>query len=209
MSQTSPRFHQARLKHEWADQHINRLHAIWKAFLKPDFCQLRIEDHPDGGQSLRVISVNSLPAKLLLSLGDVIHNLRAALDYVVSEILGWKDTRLTFPMGEEREGLAASFRAEPEIVDGKAKGKGRSAALELAAAGIGKFIVGEIRPCKSANNLLWVLNKLDSRDKHRLLIRVLIPQSIHGINAVDKKQQSFGKLQRYRGSWWRSRSRLA
>lgn len=183
---TSPRFQQARLKHVWANQHINRLHAFWKAFLETDFCHLAVEDQPDGGQLLRIVSVEALPGELVLSLGDAIHNLRSALDYTVSELLGWKDTRLTFPMGEEREELISSFRTEPEVVAGKTKGKGRNAAIEAAIPGIGRFIVDEIRPYKAAGGFLWPLNKLDGRDKHRLLIPVLIPQSIGGINVVDQ-----------------------
>lgn len=179
-------FYQARLKHIWANQHINKLNAIWQAFLKTDFCQLRLENEADGGQSLKVVSVSPLPAELVLCLGDGIHNLRSVLDYTISEILGWKNTRLTFPMGEEREELVNSFRTEPETVNGRTIGKGRNAAIESAIPGIGKFIVDEIRPYKAANSFLWPLNKLDGRDKHMLLIPVLVPQSITGINAIDK-----------------------
>ena len=179
-------FFQARLKHIWANEHINQLHLIWQEFLKTDFCHLSVEDNPDGtGQSIRVTSVEPLPAELLLALGDAIHNLRCALDYLVSELLGWKDTRLTFPMGEERDELVDSFRTQPEMVAGKTKGKGRNAALEMAVVGIGEFIVNEIRPYKAADGFLWALGKLDARDKHRLLIPVLVPQTISGINAVD------------------------
>jgi hypothetical protein len=179
-------FGQARLKLIWANEHINQLNALWQDFLETDFCELRVEDHPEGGQTLKIVSLNPLPAELILVLGDAVHNLRCALDYTVSELLGWKDTRLTFPMGEDREELVSSFRTEPEIIDGKARGKGRNAAIEVAVPGIGEFIVNEIRPYKAGDGFLWPLGKLDGRDKHRLLIPVLVPQSITGINAVDK-----------------------
>lgn len=185
MLDPSKPFFQARLKHIWANQHINRLHQIWEAFLKTDFCEVRIQDKPDGTQSLRVVSVGPLPAELLLALGDAVHNLRCTLDYVIAELLGWKDTRLTFPMGEEREELIASFRTEPEKVGQKTIGKGRNAAIESAIAGIGKFIVDEIGAYKGGSgNAIWTLNKLDVRDKHRLLLPVLVPQTIKGINAT-------------------------
>lgn len=180
-------FFQARLKHIWANQHISQLQARWEAFLKTDFCRLVVEDNADSGsQMLRIVSVDPLPAEMVLTLGDAVHNLRCSLDYVVNELLGWKDTRLTFPMGEEREELVDSFRTQPETVGGKTKGKGRNAAIEMAVNGIGTFIVDEIRPYKSDDGFLWPLGKLDGRDKHRLLIPVLVPQTIRGINVVDK-----------------------
>jgi hypothetical protein len=106
-----PRFHQARLKHVWANHHVNQLHALWQGFLESDFCQLSVEPDPEGGECIRVASLKTLPAELVLRLGDAVHNLRCALDYTISEILGWKDTRVTFPMHETREELIASFRA--------------------------------------------------------------------------------------------------
>ncbi len=191
---TISRFYQAKLKREWANKHINQLHATWEAFLKTDFCQLRLEDHSDGGQALRIISINPLPAELVLLLGDAVHNLRAALDYTVNEVLGWRDTRLTFPMADDREELITSFRTKAELVGGKTKKKGRNAAIEVAAAGIGKFIIDEIRPYKSGNGFLWLLNKLDGCDKHRLLIPVLVPQSITGLNVVDKNNNRVANI---------------
>lgn len=179
-------FQQARLKLEWAKAHINQLHAHWEAFLKTDFCQLVLEDEPDGGQTLRVVSLNPLPAQLVLILGDAVHNMRCALDYTISELLGWKDTRLTFPMDEGRDELEASFRTKPQVVAGRTVKKGRNAAVEQAIPGLGKFITNEIRPYKAPDGFLWALGKLDGRDKHRLLIPVLVPQSITGINAVDQ-----------------------
>lgn len=177
-------FENARLKHKWAEQHINQLKAIWEAFLETDFCELRVKDEPDGGQTLSVVSVKVPPANLVLTLGDTIHNLRCALDYTISELLGWTDTRLTFPMGEKREELVSSFRTVPETVGGRTRRKGKYAAIEVAVAGIGQFIVDEIRPYK-AGSVLWVLNKLDVRDKHRFFVPIVVPQTITGINTVD------------------------
>lgn len=186
MSNQSANFQQARLKHEWANHHISLLQSAWQQFLETDFCTLALESDAKGtGQVIRIKSISPVPTEFELYIGDAVHNLRCALDYTVSEILGWKDTRLTFPMGETREELVNSFRTEPEVVDGKTKGKGRNAAIEVAINGIGAFIVDEIKPYKASGGLLWPLGKLDGRDKHRLLIPTLVPQTIGGINAID------------------------
>jgi hypothetical protein len=180
------RFANARLKLEWARHHINQLHALWQGYLEMDFCELQVEDDPAGGQTLKIVSIKPFPGEIVLTLGDAVHNMRAALDYTVSELLGWKDTRLTFPMGEDREELIDSFRTEPETVNGRTKKKGRNAAIEVAVPGIGKFIVETICSYKSSKGFLWALGKLDARDKHRLLLPVVVPQSIGGINTIDK-----------------------
>jgi hypothetical protein len=131
------------------------MHAHWEAFRQTDFCKLVLEDESDGGQSLRVVSLDALPAELVLVLGDAVHNMRCALDYTVSELLGWKD--LTFPMDEGREELEASFRTEPEIIGGRTVKKGRNAAIEVAVPGIGRFITDERRPYKTVDGYRWPL----------------------------------------------------
>jgi hypothetical protein len=182
-------FFQARLKLFWADQHVRKAYGIWQAFLQTDFCEIGIEDQFEGekkiGECLIVRSVVPLPAELILTIGDAVHNMRAALDYTVSEILHWKDTRITFPMGETRDELVTSFRTEPEIVGSKTRKKGRNAAVELAIRGIGEYIVEKIRPYKGGHPTLWALGKLDNTDKHRLLIPVLVPQTISDVDTID------------------------
>nr|WP_315053043.1 hypothetical protein [uncultured Brevundimonas sp.] len=196
MAKQPTRFQQARLKLVWADHHIGQLQAIWDAYCKTDFCKVVIQDHPEGGQEIRIVSVDPLPAEMVLTLGDAVHNLRSVLDYVVSEVLHWKDTRLTFPMGETREELVSAFsveRGEPCAGCGRGSRKGRYAAVETAIPGIAAFIIDEIRPYKAADGLLWPLNKLDVRDKHRLLIPVLVPQTITLFNVRDKNNNSIGR----------------
>lgn len=183
---TPAKFQQARIKLQWSNVRINELHAHWQSFLETDFCKLVVEDHADGAQSLKVVSVEPLPHEMPLILGDAIHNMRCALDYALAEILGFKDTRLTFPMGETREELVATFRTGSEVIGNRTVKAGRNASVERTIPGIGAFFADSIRPYKGSGSLLWELNKLDGRDKHRLLLPVLIPQTISGINAVDR-----------------------
>lgn len=183
---TPSRFAQARFKLNWSQVRLNELLFNWQRFLQTDFCKLVVKEDSDGGQSLQVVSVEPLPAEMPLILGDVIHNMRCALDYALAEILGFKDTRLTFPMGETREELLSTFRTDNEIVGKRTLKAGRNAAVERAVPGIGGFLTDAIRPYKGSGSLLWELNKLDGRDKHRLLLPVLVPQTIQGINAVDR-----------------------
>lgn len=192
------RFAQARLKHVRANEHVHAVNLRWQRFLQTDFCKLVVENDAQGpGQRLRVQSIEPLSADLLLAVGDAVHNLKSALDYAISEILGHKNTRLTFPMGESIEELISSFKTE-EIIACQAckrsKGKGRNALIEEAAPGFGKWLVDEIRPYKAADGYLWPLNKLDVRDKHRLLVPVLVPQSVTVYDVVDGYENTISEM---------------
>lgn len=177
-------FLQARAKHLWGQVRIRELENLWRGFLDSDFCDLRVETDPFGGQIVRMNFIKAAPFEIPLILGDAIHNLRSALDYVVSELLGWKDTRLTFPAGETFEELLDSFRTQPEVRNGRTVKKGRNAALEVAFPGLGRFILDELEPFKSGKKSLWVLNKLDGRDKHRLLAPLIVPRTISDIEVL-------------------------
>jgi hypothetical protein len=178
-------FAQARLKLRWADIHIEQIQLHLAAYLKEDFCEIRVDDDPGGDQILRVVSIKAIPAHIAFHVGDAVHNMRCALDYAVSELLWQKDTRTTFPMGERREELIDAFRTEQPVRCGKTMRKGRCAAIEAAIPGMGAFVIDHIRPYKGGHSLLWSLGKLDARDKHRLLLPVVEVQQIRDVNVVD------------------------
>lgn len=192
MSDTQ-KFSQAHLKYERAQKHIIDLRTQWDAYLLTDFCRAELDNKCANIQKIRVISNGPLPNEMLLTLGDALHNLRCALDYAINEILEGRNERITFPMDEERANLHDSFRTEATIIEGRTKKKGRNSILEQTAPGIGAFIVDELRPYKAAKGYLWPLNKLDNADKHRLLIPVLVPQTIE-ITNVRGRNMFVGKM---------------
>ncbi|MEM6381116.1 MAG: hypothetical protein AAF739_00445 [Pseudomonadota bacterium] len=119
-------------------------------------------------------------------LGDAIHALNSALDHMITDLVDVNDHRSNFPRDETREQLVAAFRTEPETIAGRTKKKGRYAAIEEAVPGIAQFIIDDIQPYRGADNFLWALNKLDVRDKHRMLILITGLSHISGINAVNE-----------------------
>lgn len=189
MLDPSAPFFQAYAKLKWADKHLHETHAIWEGFLESDFCSVVIEKEVrENGveiDGLVVKTIRSFPIELVLTLGDAIHSMRCALDYAISEILHWKNTRITFPMDETRENLVASFATEPAQTGARTKGKGRNASIEQMVPEIGRFIVDTIRPYKGGNDALWALGKIDNTDKHRLLTPIFVPQTVENINMRD------------------------
>lgn len=182
----TPTFHQARLKLQWANHHFDRLHSIWEGFLKTEFYSIDVESYRDPAGELREVLRVALreptPAELPLLIGDLVHSLRCALDYTINEILYGKSTRITFPAHETRDQLIASFRTEPENVGGKTLKIGSNAAIERAVSGFGAFITDTIKPYKGGNDILWAIGKLDNTDKHRLLMPILIPFGVSGLD---------------------------
>jgi len=189
-------FWQAREKLRWANHHVAQLHGYWDQYLQTDFCEIVLEDNllpPYDGppefdtrteKSIRIRS-RPIPPPILLMIGDAIHNFRSALDYAINEILHWKSGRVGFPVHESREQLAASFRIEQEIVDGKTKKAGSNASIAKAVEGLSDFILDEVKPYKGGNQLLWAIARLDNTDKHRMLTVTAAVHAIHDVRISD------------------------
>ncbi len=90
-------------------------------------------------------------------IGDVVHNLRAALDHLACQLVihgGGKVTPKTeFPI----KASLANFR--------KKVGEHLASASPLAV-----LFVETCKPYKGGNRALWPLHRLDIEDKHRMLI---------------------------------------
>lgn len=183
MNSLSPLF-SARSKVVWANEHIRELQAEWERFLDSDFCELMVQrDSHALGDSIG-ISMKGVPVKIPLLIGDAIHNLRTGLDHAVNDIIGYKSKRLSFPAHQTREELIASFRTEPEIVDGRTLKKGGNAPVEVAFPGAREFFADTVKAYRGGTDYLWEIGKLDSTDKHRMMTILVIPQTISGVDYI-------------------------
>lgn len=180
------RFWQSKLKVQWAYAHINHIELTWAKYLATDFCRVIVEPNPQGGQTIAIENFLPLPGNIACAMGDAVHNLRAALDYLTSELVGTHDNRVSFPIHEKRESLERSFE-----IDGATGKKGSNARIEEAMSGLGNFFLNEIRPYKTGDDthpmgqMIWALNDLDRIDKHKLLIPYLRVSSIPDFCAED------------------------
>ncbi len=116
-----------------------------------------IGPHPsDGG--LRVANIHvgeDVPVEISLVVGDAIHNLRTALDHIaccLSASNGKTMNGVSFPFAEDRAGYEA--RAPEKM-------------RKLTPAA--KKLINRLKPYGGGNDLLYMLNKLDLRDKHQTL----------------------------------------
>jgi hypothetical protein len=148
-------FEQARLKAQWGKCHIYKLLAEYHALLDSDPAQLIIEDDFEPGQQrVKAVRITKFPPSIPLIIGDAVHNLRTAFDYIVVAITGldW----IALPVGERRD-CVISNRYYKKI--------------EKTDPRLAKFIVDTIQPYRGGQFCLWELSELDRIDKHRLILR--------------------------------------
>jgi len=93
-------FASSRLKVARARQHIGELAAGFDAFLKTDFVKIGFGRDPIVRQYQMRMTPSDPPAELSAMIGDVVHNLRTALDHIIVEMICDKAKLPTFPVGK-------------------------------------------------------------------------------------------------------------
>jgi hypothetical protein len=157
----TPSLRGPRLKLDRAKKHLNDLEEGVNRFFETDPYELFVEDNLEAGQRQHKIRrVDPVPDALGLIAGDVIHNLRSALDHLVWQLVianGKKpdDMRTEFPVWSKEAGFK---KGKP----GRAKGISKEALNVLYG----------LKPYQGGNDALWLLHQLDIVDKHRLLLAV-------------------------------------
>lgn len=97
---------------------------------------------------------------VIVGAGDVIHNLRSALDHLAWELAKWKT-------GEPIKPLNCCFPIGRDIDNYKSiKAGGAVAGMSPEA----KKAIDDLRPYKSGAEALWMIHYLDIIDKHRHLL---------------------------------------
>lgn len=153
-------FGYAKLKIEWAQQHIRILDELVYSFISRSPYEVNINKNDETGEYIFNVGLTEMmPAQIPLMMGDIVHNLRSSLDYlwngIERSVNPHKTAKLNFPIHETSENL----------LDAVKKASGR-----WGIERIGALILEGVKSSKDGNFPLWALNKLDVRDKHNLLI---------------------------------------
>jgi len=152
-----------RVKLDRAEKHLQDLDAEISAFIARNpyrlFCD---EDSEPAIKIYRIKVIEPIPSHWSAAIGDVIHNIRAALDCLATSLV-W------------RAGHTSNSAVEDAYFPIRANAAGLgdracSAFFKRIGADAEKFIRA-IEPYKGGKGeLLWILSKLDILDKHRALI---------------------------------------
>jgi hypothetical protein len=171
------KFDASRKKIERAYEHIKELNSAVSAFGNSDFYTLRLEHNPRTRINYLHITID--PTDFLISAalisGDILHNLRSALDILYYEIvtpeLASKYTR--FPVRNSLEELKVPLKAAFE------KGQISDDVMGL--------IRDKVKPYQTGNPAIWALDDLNIIDKHQLLIPSLQFMVFDGIRLEDEQ----------------------
>jgi hypothetical protein len=183
-------FFQARLKVDRANRHVQEAEAILKGIPNPDFCKVTLETQGSDGAAVIRVAVGKLPAALPLAIGDVFHNLNAALNYVASGLMrsvGKASARDHFPIDETRKSLRQTFkRSRKNPTDpSKTVGAGKHRKVIEAFPNFALLLLCKIQPYKGGRFGLWEVRKADNIDKHRLIIPTVQSATVYDITWYD------------------------
>lgn len=117
--------------------------------------------------------VQPIPETIALVIGDAVHNLRAALDHLVTGIVRTVQpgARQHFPIHPKRENLVTA----PVL-----------ALIEEALPNATRLLLEEVRPENGPNEALWRFNDLDNDDKHNLVLPTVTVIAVNNLNITNR-----------------------
>jgi hypothetical protein len=169
-------FRDAKLKIQWAKGHIYKLVDQYRAILDADVTRLSVQrDGQTGKQLLNLSDPAELPPMIALIVGDAIHNLRTAFDYIAIAATGIDSMAL--PVGKTRDDIIAKSKQYRTIKETSPR--------------LADFIIDEIQPYYRGKFMLWELSELDRIDKHRLILPTIYDTHRLGVILEDESGKTF------------------
>ena len=163
-------FEASKLKLERAEGHLQEFEAAVAVYLKGKPCVLLVErfglsETLTEAQSWNVRIREHVPSRFSAVIGDIIHNLRTALDLLACDLVavsGHAPTKVYFPFSASADELPAMIR----------KRKVHLAGSDIASA------IESLKPYKGGIVALRAIHDLDLTDKHRALLPTLAAVSV-------------------------------
>jgi hypothetical protein len=166
------------MKIERAKRHLDELNEAIRSFFesnpyqcsgKPDLAARKVEYTMD--------SVEPVPDEIPLIAGEIIQNLRTALDHTAYKLYlkgtggSTVSTNVYFPIADSKQQYDHTKGSKTNgLPSDRAK-------------------IDALQPYKGGNNLLWVIHKLNNIDKHRLLLTV--GSAVHSLDFTALHKQFY------------------
>ena len=152
-----------RCKIDRADQQIKEFSAAIEKFKATHPYEILRQSNSQSGQIVYdVLRADDIPQSISAIAGDILQNLRTALDYIACAVVpGCRQNlsdKIYFPIlkrAPTSDQIKAAF-------DGKVKGASQTAIDKIAS----------LKPYQGGDDVLWRLNELNNINKHRLLVAV-------------------------------------
>ena len=157
---SNPRQEQIEIKVERAKTHLIELNRVVEAFLaSTPYTVVKRADPQTGKHGYEMAQVAGVPSTITAVFGDVLQNLRSALDHLANQLLlvnlraERTNQEFNFPICGDLSKHEALFQGKPKL-----RGDAWRALQALRAYRGG------------SGHQFWVLNRLNNIDKHRLML---------------------------------------
>jgi hypothetical protein len=167
-------FLQAGAKVQWANQHIAYLNSIVEGFVKGHPQPVFFEQDAQGSIHIKANVAQPMPASIPLMAGDIVHQLRCALDYCwmgLNRSLGDGSEKRTTPFAKDERGLIRTIK---------------NTAVYKSIEGVEDFVVNKLATYEGGNRTLYLVTQLDNWDKHNLLVVTVGITEINKLHAINK-----------------------
>ena len=175
-------FSHAQFKVAWAEKNINHFVEEVETLIRGYHQSSAVNLDPQTGRLS--ITGGSLPIWVPLAAGDIIFNLRSALDCCwmgMKRSINRDATKGTLPRAEDRKSVVGSL--------GKVS-------MESAFQGSDAFILDEIRPYREGRENLWTIAQVDNWNKHNMLI-MAARETNSGTIHIEAEREGGGKVNFY------------
>lgn len=183
-------FDEPRAKIARARKHLVDLAEAERAFERTQPVETYVGTAKDGNPAI-LIRANVFPSLEVSAIaGDVLNNLRSALDLTVSAAC----------RAEGKTNVSKTYfviTSNPQDWDGLTQGKGNR--LKAANPRI-KALVRSFAPWKGGNDLLFAVSKLVGIDKHQALIALAVQQGGMSIDGLKVKNRNGNRAVRMSGN---------
>jgi len=114
-----------------------------------------------AGNGMDLVALPLLSFNILATAGDVVHNLRTALDHLAHQLV-----LVGTPDGNPPRQIEFPILESEEEYDKRKAAKTRGMRADAVQA------IDDLKPYKERNPTLWRLRELDNIDKHRMILSV-------------------------------------
>jgi hypothetical protein len=163
-------FEASRLKIERARRHLNELRQATSTFLDRKPVEVVVEKWPEAPETLQMTAWTgrireSVPREFSTIIGDLVHNLRTALDLLACDLVrlnGKEPNDVYFPFAGTAGDLEKMIRKRN---------------MHRAGENVLR-VLRSLKPYKGGNEMLRAIHDLDIDDKHKALIPAVHAASI-------------------------------
>lgn len=155
-----------RVKIERAEKHLDDLEPAVRSLGEATFKLISLDSQSETRKPfLNVRALNIYPPEIPAITGDVVHNLRCALDHLAFHLVQVGITFGETPPDKWEDIQFPIFSSMKSYEDGKRR-RIQGARREAIEA------IDALKPYKGGNEPLWLLRRLDNTDKHSFILPI-------------------------------------